>query len=486
MELDDCILIEDKDCFIVNPAENIKSNKELAEVKNKQGSTFYSNGQFLNARNAYSEAIALDPDCAIYYANRAAANMSLNETATVVNDLDKAISLDPGYLKAYTRKFNYLISIGDLSMAKQVIAQIESVDKDNSEVAKLTDRIRNIKYNENCYEKAISKNEHREALFYMDNLLNLCPLSINLKLKKAESLAYLLRHEDVISIVDGILRKDTTNSDGYFIRGLSYFYQDNLEKAIAHFQQALRWEPEHKKSHLFFKRAKLIKQLKEQGKDAVTKGDLNKAIEHYKEALAVDSSNKLGNAKLYFNLSVVYGKQKKTKEALVEINQAIKLDESYDKAYMKRASLYDDLEMYEESVRDYEFLYKKLKTKETKDSLERAKLLLTRSKRKNYYKILGISKQADTTEIKRAYKKRALEHHPDRHANVNEEERLSQEKKFKDVNEAYNCLVDPAKRQRYDNGYDDVNQTSTSFNPEAFRMFCDEDILNNIFFNFKR
>lgn len=234
--------------------------------------------------------------------------MSLNELATVVNDLDKAISLDPGYLKAYTRKFNYLISIGNLSMAKQVITQIESVDKDNKEVAKLVDKINNIKYNEDLYEKAISKNEHREALFYIDNLLNLCPQSIHLKLKKAESLAYLLRHEDVISIVDGILRKDTTNSDGYFIRGLSYFYQDNLEKAIAHFQQALRCEPEHKKSHLFFKRAKLIKQLKEQGKDAVTKGDFNKAIEHYKEALNVDSNNKLGNAKLYFNLSVVYGK----------------------------------------------------------------------------------------------------------------------------------------------------------------------------------
>lgn len=59
---------------------------------------------------------------------------------------------------------------------------------------------------------------------------------------------------------------------------------------------------------------------------------------------------------------------------------------------MKRGSLYDELEMYEESVRDFEFLYKKLKTKETKDCLDKAKLLLARSKRKNYYKILGVPK----------------------------------------------------------------------------------------------
>jgi len=109
-----------------------------------------------------------------------------------------------------------------------------------------------------------------------------------------------------------------------------------------------------------------------------------------------------------------------------------------------------------------------------------------KSKRKNYYKILGVSKQADEIEIKKAYKKLALQHHPDRHSDANEEERSNQEKKFKDLGEAYNCLIDPVKRQRYDNGFDDINQPSSSFNQDTFRMFCDEDILNNLFFNFKR
>ena len=59
---------------------------------------------------------------------------------------------------------------------------------------------------------------------------------------------------------------------------------------------------------------------------------------------------------------------------------------------MKRGSLHDELENYEESVRDYEFLYKKLKTREVKEALDRGKALLARSKRKNYYKILGIPK----------------------------------------------------------------------------------------------
>lgn len=62
----------------------------------------------------------------------------------------------------------------------------------------------------------------------------------------------------------------------------------------------------------------------------------------------------------------------------------------------------------------------------------------------DYYQILGISKNATEAEIKRAYRKLALQYHPDRNKGKEAEE------KFKEVNKAYEVLSDTQKRQTYD------------------------------------
>lgn len=60
---------------------------------------------------------------------------------------------------------------------------------------------------------------------------------------------------------------------------------------------------------------------------------------------------------------------------------------------------------------------------------------------KDYYDILGVSKNASADEIKNAFRKKAHEHHPDKGGNA---------EKFKELNEAYQVLGNPEKRQRYD------------------------------------
>jgi len=64
----------------------------------------------------------------------------------------------------------------------------------------------------------------------------------------------------------------------------------------------------------------------------------------------------------------------------------------------------------------------------------------------DYYDILGVSKGVSSDEIKKAYRKQALEWHPDKHKDNKE----AAEKRFKEINEAYQILSDSQKRQAYD------------------------------------
>jgi curved DNA-binding protein len=64
---------------------------------------------------------------------------------------------------------------------------------------------------------------------------------------------------------------------------------------------------------------------------------------------------------------------------------------------------------------------------------------------KDYYKILGVERKASEAEIRKAYRKLAMQYHPDRNP-----ENKQAEERFKEINEAYQVLSDPQKRAHYD------------------------------------
>jgi tetratricopeptide (TPR) repeat protein len=151
--------------------------------------------------------------------------------------------------------------------------------------------------------------------------------------------------------------------------------------------------------------------------------------------------------------------------AIKSCSDSLTIDNDFVEALNIRGDLYLKKEMFEEAVRDFENAHRLDPNNHSiNENLGKARLELKKSQRKDYYKILGVSKNADEATIKKAYRKGALKYHPDKQVGLTAEEQQNAENMFKDVAEAYEILSNAEKRQRYDNG-EDLMEQQQGFNP---------------------
>ena len=99
--------------------------------------------------------------------------------------------------------------------------------------------------------------------------------------------------------------------------------------------------------------------------------------------------------------------------------------------------------------------------------------------KRDYYEVMGVAKNASSDEIKKAYRKLAMKHHPDRNSDSKDAE-----KRFKEVKEAYEMLSDPQKRAAYDQyGHAGVDPSTAAASAQGFGGFAESfgDIFGDIF-----
>jgi curved DNA-binding protein len=104
---------------------------------------------------------------------------------------------------------------------------------------------------------------------------------------------------------------------------------------------------------------------------------------------------------------------------------------------------------------------------------------------KDYYKELGVEKNASQDEIKKSFRKLAAQFHPDKNNGDK-----SSEEKFKQINEAYECLSDPQKRAAYDNPFKGSGIGNSWGNAFQFNWNANggggDDFINNFFGHSRR
>uniref|UniRef100_A0A0E0JUC7 J domain-containing protein n=1 Tax=Oryza punctata TaxID=4537 RepID=A0A0E0JUC7_ORYPU len=370
---------------------------------------------------------------------RASEMMNLRKYDGALGLLNAVLEVDPNHSEAYRQrasvlrhKCRYKEADGDYSKYLELKPGSSSVEKELSQLLQAQNAL------ESAYGQ-FESHDFSKVLEYINKIvLVFSPDCLKAKLLKAKALLALKDYSSVISETGFILKEDEDNLDALLLRGRAYYYLADHDVASRHYQKGLRLDPEHSElKKAYFGLKNLLKKTKS-AEDNAAKGKLRVSAEDYKAALAMDPDHTSYNVHLFLGLCKILVKLGRGKEAISSCTEALNIDGELVDALTQRGEaklLTEDWEGADMGIRE---------------ALMRAEKQLKLSKRKDWYKILGISKTASAAEIKRAYKKLALQWHPDKNVDNREEA----ENMFREIAAAYEVLGDEDKRVRYDRGED--------------------------------
>jgi len=164
--------------------------------------------------------------------------------------------------------------------------------------------------------------------------------------------------------------------------------------------------------------------------------------------------------KLYEYVCRSYASLNDAVNAKIWCEKTLEIDENNVEALLILAGAKIDREEYEEAVNMYKKAHDNGGDRRANEGFNRAQRLLKQAGQKNYYKVLGVSRDASTRDIKKAFRKLAQRWHPDK---VPDSEKEIATKKMGEINEAYDVLKDDELRSRFDNGDDPNSQGESGF-----------------------
>ncbi|KAJ8753986.1 hypothetical protein K2173_001884 [Erythroxylum novogranatense] len=383
---------------------------------------------------------------------RVSQSVKLKHYSEALDDLNAAIEADPTLSEAYFRRASILRQLCRYEESEKSYKKILEIQPGHKTAEK---ELSQLLQAQSALESALNlfdSGDFSKSLEFVDKVvLVFSPACSKAKLLKVKLLLATKDYSAVISESGYILKEDENNLDALLLRGRAYYYLADHDVASKHYQKGLRLDPEHSElKKAYFGLKNLLKKTKS-AEENVSKGKLRVAVEDYNAALALDPNHQAHNVHLYLGLCNLLVKLGRGKDALSACNEALNIDGDLLDALVQRGEAKLLTEDWEGAVEDIKSAAQKSpQDMSIREALMRAEKALKLSKRKDWYKILGVSKTASSSEIKRAYKKLALQWHPDKNVDKREEA----EAMFREIAAAYEVLGDEEKRSRYDRGED--------------------------------
>jgi DnaJ family protein C protein 7 len=379
-----------------------------------------------------------------------------------ISDARSAVELDIKNLKAHIRLAKALLASGmcieavhALNTAASYLSgtpeALQVIQKELDNAMKVNELIQQTvqTMQSQDYEQAVRKLEYALTLIdptlkpsfglgktnFVDRQLESMP--IKWRVWRGQCLANMHQFEEASLISHSILKENARCSDGLTLRALVAFMTEShpVSHVLQCLQNALAYDPENITARQLLKLVKQLDSLRNQGNEAFKSASWTEALDFYSQCVNVAPFDSVHRVKALSNRATVYLKINDLGQAMKDCNSALEMLENlffpssnnvspddyrsctqsqmFYKIFSKRSEVYMKKEMYEEAVADCKICANiKPRDEEASQRLRNAERELKLSKRKDYYKMLDLPRSASDTDIKKAYRKLALQYHP--------------------------------------------------------------------------
>lgn len=443
-------------------------------------------GSYADAVAKFSAALAMVPNSPKALYRRAELLYLTRQFDESLRDLDQVLKLDPMHRRALETRIKANEQQGRINEA------VEDYDRLSRVYAKMGDHAKASSTATEGTRRKMTLQEWKQLEPQLATLKKLEPgkrrgiaehcvktirdliavsgggSKVDLRLKAAECAVLGRLHTAATDELNLILKLESSNLAASALHAQQLRSLGSMERARAEIRRCLRLDPEYKPCMQLHRSMKKLTTSMELVERHIAEKEWKEALAEIDSMLGWGSDEAPNVEQLWRWKCEGYAAHlRDVKKGFEACDMVIDLEsQGGDKnpqladPYLWRADLHllgDDTAKAEEDIRKAADVNPQgEKVREYQQKIEKIK---KGSARKDYYSILGVSKTASNSEIRKAYRKVSRDLHPDvlRSKEMTESERARADKQYRDINEAKEILMSDDKRKRYDAGEDPAN-----------------------------
>ncbi|XP_013871649.1 dnaJ homolog subfamily C member 3b [Austrofundulus limnaeus] len=422
----------------------------------EMGRKLLAAGQLAEALSHYHSAVEGDSKNYLTYYKRAAVFLAMGKARSALPDLTQAIQLKPDFLPARLQRGNILLKQGNAQEAREDFETVLQRSSDHKEAEEQLVKSNELEELQEEAHAAYHQGDYSTTVTVLERVIEISPWDPETRELRAECFIRMGDPQKAILDLAPAARLRSDNRAAFLKLSLLQYSLGEHRESLTHIRECLKLDQDDKDCFSHYKQVKKLSKQLDSAEELIEQERYQDAMEKYESAMKTEP-----NILFYTNLAkericFCLVKLQLANEAIDVCSEAHQRDPRNANILRDRAEAFILNQDYEKAVEDYQEAREFDADSNTiREGLERAQKLLKISRKRDYYKILGVGRNANKQEIIKAYRKLAQQWHPDNFQS--EADKKEAEKKFIDIASAKEVLTDPEMRQKFDEGEDPLD-----------------------------